>query len=89
MSGELAAAEILPLEVEPDIPFSLEVEGEIDTAVSPEDWAPAPEFASYDVWCPPSQDWTAIWRPGPDGPWFCRNCGATDHQPQDHEGDGA
>ncbi|MEY4081676.1 MAG: hypothetical protein RL430_2106 [Actinomycetota bacterium] len=40
MSGELAAAEILPLEVEPDIPFSLEVEGEIDTAVSPEDWAP-------------------------------------------------
>lgn len=57
--------------------------------IAPDDYAPAPEFSDFDVWCDFAEDWAAAWRPSPEGQWFCRNCGATDHRTRDHESDGA
>jgi hypothetical protein len=53
------------------------------------DLAPAPEFADFDAWCDWSNEWAAVWRPEPTGPWICRNCGAEGHRFRDHEGGGA
>lgn len=74
----------LPVDLDLEFPEDDETEG-----IDPEDLAPAPEFAHFDVWCTSAEDWAAVWRPGPGGPWFCRNCGATTHLARDHEGDGA
>lgn len=67
---------------EPDEPDETE-------PIDPEDFAPAPEFSGFEVWCDAAADWAAEWRPEPDGPWFCRLCGKTDHQRKDHEHAGA
>jgi hypothetical protein len=73
---------VLAFEEPDDIDDSLAID-EFDYMQEP------PTFGDFDVWCTFAQDWATTWRPGTDGPWFCRNCGATDHQPRDHEGAGA
>jgi hypothetical protein len=87
------------LEIEVEIPEPDEILD--DDVIDPEDRVggyldvgdrePAPEFADFDAWCPDSEDWVALWRPTGEvnSPWFCRNCGGTDHQFRDHEGGGA
>lgn len=72
-----------------EIPVEIEEPDELDETEPIDDYAPAPEFADFDVWCEDSEDWAAAWRPLPDGPWICRNCGKIDHPFRDHEGAGA
>lgn len=57
--------------------------------IVPEDFAPLPEFADFEVWCDIAEDWALAWRPEPDHAWRCRNCGSTQHRFRDHEGAGA
>lgn len=56
-----------------------------DEAVPPEDWAPAPEFSDFEVWCTFNERWEYTWRPSPDSAWFCRECGSTSHSQRDTE----
>jgi hypothetical protein len=66
------------------MPYDLEPE--VDEAIADEDFVvEMPDFADYPVWCDFVDDWALAWRPGPDGPWFCKNCGSTDHRFRDQE----
>lgn len=97
-----AGFDLLDVALDPPRPSEIVIEAEsvdVEEALADEldeaepidegDFAPAPEFSAFDVWCDFAEEWAAEWRPGPDGPWFCRTCGATDHQRRDHEGAGA
>lgn len=74
--------------VEVKLPI-LEGEPDIDDAVDLEDWAPAPEVSDFEAWCPAVERWASLWRPTPNLPWECRECGSTGHAVRDHEGAGA
>jgi hypothetical protein len=74
--------------IEVEIPEADEIDDSL--AIDADDYMQEPpEFGDFDVWCETTNDWVTVWRPGTDGPWFCRNCGKTDHPFRDHEGAGA
>lgn len=74
-----------------EVPIKIEEPDETDETepIDEGDFAPAPEFADFDVWCPWSNDWAVAWRAEASDPWTCRNCGEADHRFRDHEGAGA
>jgi hypothetical protein len=71
------------------VPVEIEDFDEVDDdeAIDDEDWAPAPEFSDFEVWCPEIPGWGHLLREARDQPWRCYTCGATDHHQRDHEGD--
>lgn len=79
--------ELTSLSVEVETELEELIEGLEDDVIDEADYAPAPEFSSFDVWCDTAEEWAAEWRPTPEDPWFCRLCGRTDHRRMDNGGE--